>query len=307
MTLPGKGSSPLKRVVVTGATGYIGYRLTKRLLAEGFQVHLPTRPSSDTSGLQALGGEQVIHLHEGGIESMTRIMESATPDTVFHLAALVLADHRGRVRDLINSNITFGTEILEAIAQTGATRIINTGTHWQHYGGPEYNPVNLYAATKQAFEDIMLFYAESSPLKAVTLKLADVYGPRDPRGKILDVLRKAHLRGETARLTPGEQQLDLIHVDDVAEAFLHAARIVQDDEFPSGARSYGVGSGRTLTLKELVSVYERVTGAKLAVEWGALPYRPREVMVPWQGPPLPGFRARVDIEDGIRRFHANHG
>ena len=69
----------------------------------------------------------------------------------------------------MSSNITFGTQLVEAMVANGCYQFVNTGTSWQHYENDEYNPVNLYAATKQAFEDILRYYVETSALRVITL------------------------------------------------------------------------------------------------------------------------------------------
>jgi nucleoside-diphosphate-sugar epimerase len=69
--------------------------------------------------------------------------------------------------------------------------------------------------------------------------------------------------------------------------------------------TYMAGSGRTLTIREVAETYARVTGRAVPVRWGGRPYREREVMEPWsRGRELPGWRAAVDLEEGIRRVEA---
>ena len=103
-------------------------------------------------------------------------------------------------------------------------------------------------------------------------------------------------------MSPGEQLIDLVYIDDVVDAFLLAANRLEWNEV-IGHEAYGVSSERPISLKELVTIYCRVTGADISVEWGGRPYRPREVMVPWKaGKSLPGWRPKVGLEDGLRRM-----
>jgi nucleoside-diphosphate-sugar epimerase len=72
-----------------------------------------------------------------------------------------------------------------------------------------------------------------------------------------------------------------------------------------GHETFAVSSGAPIRLKDLVAVYQRTTGQMLPIEFGGRPYRPREVMLPWnRGRPLPGWRPRVDLAEGIRRTTA---
>ena len=99
-----------------------------------------------------------------------------------------------------------------------------------HYGGEAYRPLNLYAATKQAFSDLMAYYTDAGLLRAVTLVLSDTYGPDDHRPKVLNLIRDAALKGETIALSDGEQDYDVVHIDDVVRAFRMAGEQLLQSE-----------------------------------------------------------------------------
>jgi nucleoside-diphosphate-sugar epimerase len=106
-------------------------------------------------------------------------------------------------------------------------------------------------------------------------------------------------------LSPGEQLLELVHVDDVTEAFLQAHRLLRDDPHGAAGRRYSVRSEEPLRLREVVAQLEAVLGIKVPVRWGSRAYRTREVMSPWRGPLLPGWRPSVSLQDGLRRMVAS--
>lgn len=288
--------------LVTGATGFIGRHLAKGLLAQGWQVHCLVRSGSDRSrlpeGAQAVGYDQ-----QAGARGLVQTLESLRPDLVFHLASRFLAGHTPEdLAELIASNIQFGAELLEALSLSGGTRLVNAGTSWQHFENREYSPVNLYAATKQAFEALLQYYVEAAGLRCVTLKLFDTYGPGDPRPKLFQLLNRQANAAEALVMSPGEQLIDLVYIDDVVEAFLLAGQRLLAARV-RGAESYGVSSGKPISLRQLVSVYARVSGCQLNIEWGGRPYRPREVMTPWSaGARLPGWQPRISLDEGIRRL-----
>ena len=144
---------------------------------------------------------------------MINIVNEANPEIVFHLASLFLAQHTLEdIERLVQSNLLFGVQIAEAITLQGVTKLINTGTSWQHYENEDYNPVCLYAATKQAFEDMLKFYVEASKLKVITLKLFDTYGPDDSRPKLFTLLRKVAQEQTELAMSPGEQLIDLVYM-----------------------------------------------------------------------------------------------
>jgi nucleoside-diphosphate-sugar epimerase len=228
-------------------------------------------------------------------------MQKAEPGIVFHLASLFIVEHQPKdVAQLIQSNLLFSTQLLEAMKQIGVNHLVNTGTSWQHYWNEDYNPVNLYAATKQAFEDILRYYLETTELKVITLKLFDTYGPDDPRPKLMHLLKRIVDSEEILAMSPGKQLIDLVHIYDVVEAYLLAARRLLDGT-EKKLHSYAVSSGSPLSLKELAHLVGETLGRELNIKWGGRSYRKREVMLPWNtGLSLPGWHPHTNLKEGVR-------
>jgi nucleoside-diphosphate-sugar epimerase len=296
---------PEKSALVTGATGYVGGRLTRHLLAEGWELSLLVRKSARREHLADLRGSYRVIEHDGTTAAAIEILRAARPRFVFHLAALAVAEHQPQdVDDLIDTNVRLGVQLAEAMVRTETPFLVNTGTFWQHDADSAYAPMGLYAATKQALQDVLQFYASSTQLRMVTLKLTDVYGPADPRGKLLSMLAGWKPGDAPLVFSPGEQLLDLVYVDDVVTAYLHAAELLASGRSGLEA-SYFVSAGRLLSLREVVGVFQRVSGREVAIQWGGRPYRPREVMKPWLGPRLPTWAPQISLEDGIRNILAS--
>ncbi|MHB8981037.1 NAD-dependent epimerase/dehydratase family protein [Thiobacillus sp.] len=294
-------SSRARCALVTGATGYVGSRLAGRLLAEGWLVHVITRQSSSLHLLDACLDRVTIHVHDGSVGRMLEILATANPDVVFHLAAKTASEHQVEDLDqLVTANVLFSAHLVEAMYRNGTKYIVNTETFWQHNNGTDtYDPVCLYAATKQAFCDILLYYVKTGHVRAISLVLYDTYGPGDPRRKLFAVLREAARRGGQVDMTLGEQIVDMTHVDDVVEAYIRAGEMLLMGNIDK-LETYAVTSGHRMTLKQLVELAVCVTGVLIHPNWGGRPYRTNEVMVPWLGKPLPGWRPRIDLETGIR-------
>lgn len=292
------------RILVTGATGYLGLNLTAGLLAAGHEVAALVRPTSDLSRLAALRCDRLlVEPSDGSLAGVAGVFERHRPRAVIHLASLVLANPAHTdITPLVEANITLGLHLLEGAAAVETSYFLNTGTFWEHYRDQPYNPVNLYAATKRAFQDLLAYYAEATPLKALTLVLHDTYGPADFRPKLFSLLRRAAAAKTALDMTPGEQVVDLIYVDDVVSAYLTALDALAKGTFGSPCPRYAVTGGQPLPLREIVELYGEVTGTPVPVNWGARAYRPREMMRPWAGEPLPGWRPRVGLREGIARM-----
>lgn len=291
-----------QRALVTGATGFIGGNLTRALLEQGWVVSCLVRPGSEGSCLPK-GANRLVYDQSLGPRGLAELLRGVRPAVVFHLASRFMAGHTPEdIPDLIASNVQFGAELLEAMSLSETSLLVNAGTSWQHYESRDYSPVNLYAATKQAFEALLQYYVEAEGVRAITLKLFDTYGPKDPRAKLMHLLGRVAASAQPLAMSPGEQLIDLVYVDDVIQAFLLAAHRLLEGKV-SSAESYGVSSGRPIALGELVEVYAKVSGRRLEIDWGGRPYRNREVMVPWSmGPSLPGWHPSISLKEGIRRL-----
>jgi nucleoside-diphosphate-sugar epimerase len=291
-----------RRALVTGATGFVGSHLARHLADAGWEVHALVR--SRTS-LERLGDLATAHQHDGTTESVVDVVGAAAPDVVFHLASLFIAEHKtADVAPLVESNLLFGTQLAEAMRVHRLTRLVNTGSVWQHYQDEDYNPSDLYAATKQAYLDVLRYFEEAAGLRVVTLEICDSYGPDDPRPKLMGALRRAALDGTRVTLTDGHQLLDLVYVSDIARAYELAAERLLAGAVRAHER-YLIRSGTPVSVRDLVGVFEKVAGRKLDADWGARAYRAREVMRPWPGgETLPGWRPEIDLDRGIRELLA---
>ena len=287
-----------QRALVTGGTGFIGSHLVEHLRAAGWVIHMLVRPDGEHMARPSAGVH--IHPYRGQTADVIEAMERSRPDVVFHLASLFLAQHTAQqIVPLIETNVLLGVQLLEAMSGAGVKSLVNTGTSWQHFHSDSYLPVNLYAATKQAFEDILAYYVDAEGIHAVTLSLFDSYGPGDTRNKLLRLLLDCLETNGELQMSTGEQVLDLVHVDDLCEAFLHAARLVRDPKHPPMA-CYAVSGGERMSLREIVATLEQTAGHTLRIDWGARPSRPREVMRLWDGPAMPGWQPRIKLVDGLK-------
>jgi len=290
----------MRCALVTGASGFVGACLVRYLLQNGWRVHLLLREQSHVEAFSASEGQLTVHRCDGSYDSIERIVKASTPDVVYHLASLFLAQHQtGDIERLTESNLLFPTQLLEAMHKCGVRNLINTGTSWQNYESNDYKPVNLYAASKEAFEKLALFYIDAYGIKMTTLRLFDTYGPGDKRKKLFYLLRETARSGTVLNMSPGEQIINAVYGNDVAAAFLLAGEELLASD-AAAHRVYGVSSEKLLSLRELVAIYSEVTQHAVNVNWGALPYRPREVMAPCTNyASVPGWQQQTSLVDGI--------
>jgi len=289
-----------QRVVISGATGYVGRWLVRECVRAGHAIAAITRREG-TEELCDLG----VHVirHDGKTERLARAVAEFSPEVAFHLAALFVARHKAAdVQPLVESNLLFGTQFAEACCEAGVRAFVNAATSWQNVAGIDYSPACLYAATKQAFECVLRYYTDLRGMSVVNLKLYDTYGPGDTRKKILQLMIEAARCERVLRMSPGFQRLSLLHVEDVVRAFLLAATRLTANEAVR-TEQWAVRTEHAVSLRELACLVEEVMGRKLHVQWGAIPYRDNEIMDPWAGGEvLPGWVPRISLRDGVRQL-----
>jgi CDP-paratose synthetase len=289
------------KILVTGATGFIGKNLIEALVRQKYEVYVIARTNSDISFLNT---NIKVFQYDENIHSLLKFLQKETFDGVIHLASLFLATHtEDDISNLVSSNIKFGIELLEASKKTHVKWFINTGTFWQNYLSEDYNPVNLYAATKEAFEVMVKYYTETSDLIFTTIKLNDTFGPNDTRNKVFNLWSKIAKSGETLEMSAGEQIIDISYIDDVVNAYMILIEHLssnQKENFKN--KTFAVKSDERINLKDLSKIFEDATNTKLNIKWGVKEYREREVMLPWvKGEVVPTWVPKHSLKEAIQK------
>ncbi|MDR0824621.1 MAG: NAD-dependent epimerase/dehydratase family protein, partial [Prevotella sp.] len=262
-------------ILITGATGFVGGHLVNEL-----------KQSNNIYFLLRKKDKEIHHdnnfYFNSNIEELHSYILENEIEGIIHLASLFLSSHSEKdVKSLIDSNVYLGTAILESAINSQVRWFLNIGTFWQHFApdSSNYNPVNLYAATKQAFIDMAKYYEEISNIKFVTLKICDTYGPNDTRSKIFNIWNRIAETGEELPMSPGEQYMDILHINDVISGIIHLTEMLDSDQ--KLYDSYALYSDKRFKIKDLAIEFERITEKKLNIIWGGRRYREREVMIPW--------------------------
>lgn len=286
------------KALLTGSSGFLGARLARHLAAKGWEVHhLLRRPPAGLANA---------HAYDGSYGAVEAAMLHARPDVVLHVGAKVQTQHSpAELDDFLRSNVMLGAQLAQAMAVAATPAIVVAGSSMQCWDGGHENPANLYGANKLAQQVLIDYFVGVAGLRSITLMLHSMYGPGDAGRRLLTRLLEPRGPAEALGLSPGQQLLDLVHVDDVCLAFETAAALSQGLQAGTSLH-YAVNADRRVTLAELVQVCEAVTGRALNVKLGAQPYRSRELMVPCTHlERLPGWRPAIGLEDGIRGMAAD--
>jgi UDP-glucose 4-epimerase len=287
-----------RRVLVTGASGFIGARLCERAVELGGVVHGVSRRSLPASS-HGVHWEQVDLTDEAAVRALLRRVQ---PDVVLHLASEVSGDRSAdAVLPMLHANLVAAVNVMLACGEAGCARIVLAGSMEEpDFGDPDAVAQSPYAAAKWAALSYARMFRALYELSVVHLRIFMVYGPgqRDMR-KLVPYVTTSLLRGDAPELMSGDREVDWIYVDDVVDAFLAATVAPGAD----GA-SVDVGSGELVTVRAVVARLRRLVGGTIEPSFGAVPDRRLErvrVADPATAATAIGWRPRTSLEDGLAR------
>ncbi|MCL4416467.1 MAG: NAD-dependent epimerase/dehydratase family protein [Patescibacteria group bacterium] len=266
-----------RRVFVTGAGGFIGANLTRKLLKQNFNVHILCRTEEISWRLRNVS--QLITIHVGDITNfklLHRVLQKAQPDYIIHLAAYGAYHYQTDLNKIIKVNIEGTKNLLEASKNIAYKCFINTGSS-SEYGFKDKpmkeddfcNPVSFYGTAKLTATQMCKVFAQINNKPIITLRLFSVYGPYEERGRFVPIIIKSLIIGDTINLTQGNIRRDFIYIDDVSNAYIKAL----DLGFRMRGKILNIGVGKEYTNDQLVKKLFKITNKKTRIEKGAYPKR----------------------------------
>jgi nucleoside-diphosphate-sugar epimerase len=290
----------MKRVLVTGAAGFIGRHSLGQLRERGYEVHgtwLTSRPNQ-VDGIQ---WHRVDLLNPTAVEKITNEVK---PTHLLHFAwYAVPRDYRESCENVRWCEA--GLRLLRAFATSGGTRAVFAGSCFEYdlrYGCcvEDFTPErasNLYGVCKNSLRQVVLEFAKRCGLSTAWGRIFYLYGPGEAPERLVPSVTLSILRGEYARCTHGGQLRDFLHVEDVTSAFA----AVLDSETVG---TINIGSGEPTTIRAVVSRIAEALEAPDRVEFGAIEAGPTDpAMVIANISRLRdevGWRPRWTLDEGLR-------
>ena len=307
-----------KTVLITGGAGLIGSHIAELLAGEGVASirvldNFVRGRRSNLSGIPATAPLEIIEGDIRDVDTVRRAVEGC--HTVFHQAAIRITQCAEEPRLAVDVLSTGTFNVLEAAVDAGVRKVVAASSA-SVYGMADtfpttedqhpYNNRTLYGAAKAYNEGLLASFHEMYGLEAVALRYFNVYGPRmDIHGAYTEVLvrwMERIERGEPPLIFgDGEQTMDFVYVDDIARANLLAAKT------SVGYAAFNVARGVEVSLNDLAHALLRTMGSTLPVEYR--PERkvnpvPRRLADTTRAAKALGFKAQIDLEEGLRRLVA---
>ena len=262
-----------KRVLVTGAAGFVGAVLVRRLLALGHEVHALSKPSTKRWRLEGVARDLATHDQDlTDEEGLRALLLRIKPDVIYHLAAHGAYPFQTDADAVIQTNILGTWNLLKASAAVDYEVFVNTGSS-SEYGFKDFamretdllEPNSYYSVAKCAQTLLCQHFAKTHKKPVTTFRLFSAYGPWEEPSRLIPTLVRRCLAGEDLELVPPETARDFVFVEDVVDAYLRL-----DELGKLSGEILNVGTGVQSTIKDVVSAVLEHTGARVACHWGRM-------------------------------------
>lgn len=286
----------MKKLLITGATGFLGSHLLKILLAETENdIVLIKRSFSNTSRIAKELKNPRIKAYNIDQVSLKKLPWKDI-DVVIHCAT-----EYGRqgvpCNRILQTNLLFPIQLLDLAVENGVRAFINTDSYFNK-GNLSYSYLRDYALSKKSLNMWLKYF--SNRISIINLRLEHIYGPYDNQNKFVEyVIQNVAVHPKKSLdFSPGEQQRDFVYVDDVCKCFVQAINYARKRKFHF--KHIDIGSGKLVSVKDFVRAVKKISKSPTQLCFGNLPYREDEIMASCASKPcLPKC---TDINQGIRNI-----
>lgn len=300
----------MNKVLVTGATGFIGANLTRRLISEGYDVHILTRETSNKWRLFDILNKVNNHIVDlRNFDKLKKIIEKIQPDIIFHLAtAGVYGGKHLPEKDVIDINFVGTYNLINACDNINYKCFINTGTSSEY--GPKNesmketdvcNPINMYGVTKLASTLYGSYIANFKNKPIITFRLFSPFGPYDDTSRLITYSILNALEGKDIYLANPNAVRDYIYIEEIINSYLN---IIKNAENLKG-EIFNIGSGKEIKISYVIKKILELTESKSKIFWNKVP--PREFDAShWEADinkskNMLDFNINIDFDKGLKK------
>lgn len=269
------GFSP---VFVTGASGFVGACLVRRLLDAGHLVHLLLRKEARRWRLEDVMGHAELSIHEGDVADAGDVraaIDRARPAVVVHLATEGAYEQQNDARRIFDTNVLGTLGVLEASRDAGVRLVVNAGSSSEYGFKSEpfretdrIDPNSYYAVGKAAQTHLCSYFSRSEDLPLVTFRLFSVYGPWEEPTRLVPTLVRRARAGLDLDMVAPETARDFLYIDDVIDALTAFDRLTD-----MRGEVFNLGSGRQSSMRDVVEAVQKAVGNESRVNWNKYPAR----------------------------------
>ena|SRR3989338_2734605 len=296
-----------KRILVTGAAGFIGSHLVRKFIGQGGHVIALVRASSDLWRIQDVRDKIEIHradLNDISVDALKAKIKGV--DIVYHLGAAGV-DQSGRdPASIMRVNVVGTLALLQLARDLNAARFVYGGSCFEYGAGSRLRedarlvPLNEYAVSKISGGVLTELFFRKYGLATVHLRPFTVYGPFENHQRLVPHVIRGAFEGHDIKLTGGKQTRDMVFIDDAVEGFLAAGTKPK-----IAGNTFNLSTGNEMSVKEISLTIVKLMGDSVKILFGAQPYRESEVWSlsgdPAKAKKLLGWKARTSLREGLQK------
>ncbi len=297
-----------EKVLITGANGFIGANLTRRLLTKNFEIHAVSRKDSQIWRLEEIA--EKINIHRGDLadkDFVHKLISSVKPQYIFHLAQYGGYPLQKELNRIIEINLMSTINLLIEAEKTGFKKFVYSGSS-SEYGIKKkpmseknlIEPNTYYGIFKAASSLFCRHKGHDAKLPVSVLRLFSVYGPWEEPGRLMPTLAKKFINGENVQLVRKDVARDFVFVEDVVDVMILAMKSKRAND-----QIINIGTGKQTSLKDLVEKAESAWKGKIKAEWGNIEGRPFDSSKWVANVSLAkktlGWKSKTDLETGLKK------
>lgn len=297
----------MKKVIVTGANGFIGSSLLQVLSENGVTVYAVIKDQNEKiDHIQTLSGVQIVYCDLENIQDLPQLITDRDIDACIHLAWMgSFGDARADYHCQLN-NIRYALETVDVIAQMNVRRFVGAGTlaekdvlNYHMDDGATPNAVSMYGIAKLSMQLMTKAQCTKQGVEHVWCHLSNTYGIGNTTNNFVNMASRKMLSGERAAFTAGTQIYDFVYITDTVKAIYSVAARGKTNT------AYYLGSGKSRALKEYITIIRDTIDPSIPLYLGEIPFNGKTLSAEEYSTEKlkkdTGFEAEEDFETGIKK------
>lgn len=255
----------MRKILLTGSTGFIGRHLVNNLQNKNI-LYLTLRGIKNKKVLNKKKNIRFITFNNH--KTLNRKLKKIRVDFVVHCATNYVKHHKSiDISKIIYSNVEFGTIILDNLNVMNVKKFINFSTVWQNYGGKLNKPFNLYAASKNAFNKVLNYYQRVlNKVYFYNIFISDTFGNNDKRRKLINVIKSNIYKNKSIKIESSNLYINLLNVIDI----VFAINLLINKKIKSG--DYNIVNNKFFKISKIISILKKNKNVKLKMVYKSKKY-----------------------------------
>ena len=248
----------MKKILLTGSTGFIGSEILKNI-ATNYKIYITLRKKVKI----LYNNRNIIQVLFKNHKQLDKKLKKIKVDYVIHCATHYVKKHNfDDISKLSESNILFGNIILENINYMNVKKFINFSSVWENYNGIKDNYFNLYSVYKRGFSNLLEYYQKKLPkVKFYNLFISDTFGELDKRPKIINILKKNYKDNKVTNIVSSKLYMNLLNIKDIVKAI---GVILRKNIIPG---DYNLINNKNFSINTIIKNFNNRNKKKIKIKW----------------------------------------